>query len=127
MVGDPFQGYKHPIVKNVRKVSAALTNEELEFEPVPPGRMWVIENIALEDETNAFTSLRVYVRMGGINQYLLEDYSLLAGRLYWHDGPLYIPTRTILVARFVGTSASDVLQAYINGFEVTQAKDEPRE
>jgi hypothetical protein len=120
-----FQGFRVPFVKDGFKASAGGTNEEITFGPVPSGHLWVINWFGLENETTAFTSLRVYI--GGLGQphYLVEDVSLLADRLYWHEGPLYIGEGRTLVFRFVGTTASDVLRAYAHGFDVIQPEGGP--
>src|SRR3989304_6691831 len=119
MNGD-FQGLRYPLLRAERKVSAAATNEELTSGPVPGGHMWVINWFALEDETTNFTSLRVYIGALGENHYLVEDKSLLAANLYWHEGPIYIPENRTLVFRFVGTTLADKLAAYAHGFDVVQ-------
>lgn len=117
-----FQGYRAPIAIQEKKASAGATNEDMTIGPVPPGRLWVITNIALEDETNAFTSARVIMTGYGEDHPLIEGVTLSAGTLYWADAELYIPEGRSLVIRFVGSTSADVLAAYINGFEVIQPK-----
>lgn len=115
-----FQGYRFPLARQERLVSAGATNEEITIGPVPPGRLWVITNLALEDETTAFTSARVLMTGYGEEHVLIEGVTLSAATLYWADTSLYIPEGRTLLIRYVGTTSADVLTAYINGFEVLQ-------
>ena len=115
-----FQGFRYPIAIQEKKASAGATNEDITIGPVPPGRLWVITNIALEDETTAFTSARVIMTGYGEDHPMIEGVTLGAATLYWADAQLYIPEGRSLRIRFVGTTSADVLAAYINGFEVKQ-------
>ncbi len=115
-----FQGFRYPIALQEKKASAGATNEDMTIGPVPPGRLWVITNIALEDETTDFTSARVIMTGYGEDHVLIEGVTLTGGALYWADAQLYIPEGRSLRVRFVGTTSADVLAAYINGFEVIQ-------
>ncbi len=120
-----FQGYRFPIARQEKIASGGATNEEITLGPVPPGRLWVITNIALEDETTAFTSARVLMTGYGEEHMLIEGITLGAATLYWADSSLYIPEGRTLLFRFVGTTSADVLAAYINGFEVKQPAPGP--
>ncbi len=120
-----FQVYRFPITRQEKIASAGATNEEISIGPVPPGRLWVITNIALEDETTAYTSARVLMTGYGEEHMLIEGITLSAAALYWADTSLYIPEGRTLLFRFVGTTSADVLAAYINGFEVFQPAKQP--
>ncbi len=115
-----FQGFRFPIALQEKIASAGATNEDITVGPVPPGHLWVLTNIALEDETTAFTSARISITGFGEDHHLIEDKSLLATTLYWYDGSIFIPEGRSLRVRFVGTTSADVLAAYINGFDVIQ-------
>ncbi len=120
-----FQGYRFPITRQEKIASAGGTNEEITIGPVPPGRLWVITNIALEDETTAYTSARILMTGFGEEHILIEGVTLSAAVLYWADTSLYIPEGRSLLMRFVGTTSADVLAAYVNGFEVKQPEVKP--
>ena len=115
-----FQGFRAPIAVQEKIASAGGTNEDISIGPVPPGHLWVITNIAIEDETTAFTSVRISITGFGEDHHLIEDKSLVATTLYWYDGSIFIPEGRKLRVRFVGTTSADVLAAYINGFDVIQ-------
>ena len=117
---DFLQGYRYPLMRRGFGVGVSQSDVEIVFGPVPTGRIWVVTNLAIEDETHNFTSVRVFIKDPGYNHWLLEDVTLLLGRLYWHDGEIWVPETRVLVARFVGTTTGDVLRAYINGFVLVQ-------
>jgi hypothetical protein len=115
-----LQGYQYPLTERVRNGKATGTLDELIFPTVPTHKIWVVTNLAIQDTTTAFTSLRALLRGSGYDHYLLEDYALLAGRLYWFTGQIWIPERHYLVVQIVGATASDVLLAHANGFQLDQ-------
>ena len=117
---DWLQGYPYPMMLRGFGVGVSQSDVDIETPPVPTGRIWVITNCAVEDQTNNFTSVRVFIKNPGYNHWLLEDVTLLAGRLYWHDGEIWVPETRVLVARFVGTTTGDVLRTYLNGFVLVQ-------
>jgi hypothetical protein len=120
-----FQGIRFPLIKDEYMAGVASVNNDLTFGPVPGGHLWVVNWVGLEDETTAFTSLRVLIGGLGKAHYLIEDYALLKTRLYWHEGPIYVAEGRTLICRFVGVTAADVLRAYIHGFDLIQPEGGP--
>ena len=115
-----LQELRFPLMRRGFGVGVSQSVVEIEFGPVPTGRIWVITNLAMEDQTTLFASLRVYIKDPGYSHYLIEDVSLLPARLYWHDGEIWVSEGRSLVCQFTGTSTADVLRAYINGFQLVQ-------
>jgi hypothetical protein len=120
---DIYQGYFFPILRREHLVVDNTTSEDIEIGPVPGKKMWVITNLAAENETTNFTSLRVGVKIGSEIAWLMEDYSLLVDRLYWFAGQIFLPENAVLVVRFFGCTALDVLSVYANGFQVRQPEE----
>lgn len=114
------QGYRFPVLVPGYRTSVGAANEDIEFDPIPPGRLQVITNLAMENLTTNFTSLRIIIRGGGQDVVVMEDLSCIANRLYWHDGELFIPEDHYLVLRFTGTTNLDELRGYIVGYQVIQ-------
>jgi hypothetical protein len=114
------QGFRYPVAETRRKDSANATLDTIEFDPVRAKRMQVIERIAVENETTAFTDFRVYIAGLGEKLYLLEQDAPAADTLYWDDQPIYIPEGRWLAVDFYGTTLADDLAVHINGFEVLQ-------
>jgi len=120
---DFLQGYRYPLMVRLFGLGVTGSTVTIISPPVPAGRIWCVTHFAVEDETNAFTSFRAYLRDPGYDHWLLEDVSLLAGRLYWYDGMIYIPEDRVACVNFVGTTTADVLRVYVNGFQLVQPED----
>jgi hypothetical protein len=118
-----LQGYRFPLMERVSNLAATGTLDELIFPKVPTGRIWVVNTLSVVDLTNAFTSLQVLIRGAGYDHFVLQDYSLLAARYYWFAGEIWVPETRTLVVQFTGATASDVLHAYINGFQLIAPKE----
>lgn len=115
-----LQGLQYPLMERRSNLSATGTLDELLFGPVPSRNIWVVKTLTAVDLTNAFTSLQILLRGAGYDHYVLQDYSLLAGRYYWFAGEIWIPETRYLVVQFTGATASDKLHAYLNGFQLLQ-------
>jgi len=115
-----FQGYAHPLARQARLNSGGETNEDIEFGPVPTGKMWVITNLCMVDETTTVTEVRVFLKGFGENHYLLESESLGADDFFSSSAKIYVPEGKSIVFRFVGSTSGDKLAAFVNGFEVEQ-------
>ena len=109
---------EHPLMERVTKTSAGGTNEDLEFGPVPTGKVWVIRRLALEDETTDCTSARVLLDRGGVEIYLEEETTVTAATLYWMDNPSPVPENTKVIVRFTGSTSGDLLRAYLTGYQI---------
>lgn len=120
-----FQGYQYPLV--IKLTASGLTGSSVDIlsPGCPTGRMWIITNAAVENLTNNFTSFRLFMTRGGDLINLMEDYSLLAARLYWFNGLIYIPEGYAVGVRLVGTTTADILNMYATGFQVKQPEDFP--
>lgn len=107
--------HQEPILFDEFKASGAATNEDLQVGPVPPGQRWTLHHVAAEDETTAFTSLRLGIKRGVSFLPLEEQKSPAAATLYSSQDPWYLESGNILVARFNGTTSGDLLRLYANG------------
>ncbi len=101
-----------------KKASGAATNEDVDLGPVPEGLTWVVQHAAVEDETTAFTSVRIGIAQANDFRPLEEHIGGVAGELYTVPEPIYVPEGKFLRARFVGTTSGDKLALYINGHQV---------
>lgn len=118
-----LQGIRFPLMLRGFGVGVTGSTVDIVSPPVPTGRIWVITNLAIEDETTLFTSVRGFILDPGYNHYLFEDYSLLAGRLYWHNGEFWVTEGRCVVCCFTGTTTGDVLRAYLNGFQLLMPEE----
>ena len=104
-----------PLGGELAKTGAAATNEDLDIGPVPAGEEWAIEHLSAEDETTAFTTLRVGILRSLSFMPLEEQASPSAATLYWNSRPFYLREHESLRVRFTGTTNADKLRAYYNG------------
>ena len=109
---------KNGIKDIITKTSDAATNVDLKTKPVDRGETWCIQKVACEDETNAYTSLRILVGGHGWEHLLAEEKTPSAGTLYWTDEPFFLYPGEFLVARFTGTTNGDKLKVYYTGYKV---------
>ena len=109
---------KQPLDESKTKKSGGVTNEDIDLGPVPEGLVWIIRHAAVEDETTAFTSVRIGIAQANDFRPLEEHVGGVAGELYTVPEPIYVPEGKFLRARFVGTTSADKLALYVNGYQV---------
>ena len=106
-----------PLDDSKKVKSGGAATEDIELGPVPKGLTWVVNHVAVEDETTAFTSVRVGVGQANDFRPLEEHIGGVAGELYTVPEPIYVPEGKFLQVRFVGTLSGDKLAVYINGHQ----------
>jgi len=104
-----------PIEITLTKKSDGSTNVDLTTTPVRPDLIERYDSIVVEDETSAFTYVRVGKYAAGRYWWFREQKNPLAGTLYWSRDPLYLLPGQYLVIRFNGTTTGDILTAYCYG------------
>ncbi len=107
-----------PLDESKTKKSGGNANEDIDLGPVPEGLTWVVQHAAVEDETTAFTSVRVGVATADGFRPIEEHVGGVAGELYTVPDRIYVPAGKFLRARFVGTTSADKLALYVNGHQV---------
>lgn len=107
--------HEEPLTHEGQGVSAGETNRDVSLPRVPSGMEWELHHIAAEDETTAYTSLRLGIKRGAGFIPLEEQKSPAAGTLYSSQDPWYLRGGDILTARFNGTTSADQLRLYANG------------
>ena len=116
--------HEQPVTFYAFLQSTGATNEDLELHRVPPGQRWRLHHVAAEDETTAFTSLRLGIKRGTTFLPLEEQISPAVDTLYSSQDPWYLEAGNVLVARFNGTTSGDKLHLYVNGVAIST---EPQE
>ena len=115
-----FQGFRYPLAFQERKDSAGPTNEDFNFGPVPPGHLWVITNIAAENETNNAGAIRVSITGFGLDHHLASEEEVANGLIYSFENTYYVPEGRTLRVRMLGTHSADVVTVSVSGFDVIQ-------
>lgn len=114
------QGYRFPLHRELFKDCANATADTLRTDPVQPGRLLVITHIAILNNTNNFSSVRVSIGGFGRDHILMEDRACVAGYVYWTNCDIAIPQGKTLQVTFYGATLGDDLFVYITGYEVIQ-------
>ena len=104
-----------PILGEYRGVSKGASLEDVSSSEVPEGIMWELRRINAEDETTAFTSLRLGITRGTTFIPLAEQIAPLAATLYGQGDPYYLAPGERMTARFTGTTTADKLVLRFNG------------
>jgi len=86
-------------------------------ERVPAGQTWVAQHILVENETNAYTQLRILLQRGSYEHGLLEEEAVAAGEPVTYDQPVYLAPDERLVARLTNTTSGDVIRFRVLGFK----------
>jgi len=96
--------------------AAVGTTDDLETDPVPDGRLYCIQHVAVEDETTYVTEVRLY-KSELERDFLLAEQDLLSAAVpYTYDEPFYLSPYQRLKVRFTGATAGDVLKVYLSGW-----------
>jgi len=96
------------------KVAVAATDEVF-YGPVQPGRIHRIHNIAVENEDNSATDIRLLVTGGGAEILLKEFNTVTAAVLMVFGGDIELTEGEKLIARFTGVTIGDNLKMYCVG------------
>ena len=108
--------------RRLSAVSAGGTYDDLKFGPVKSGELYKIEQISVENETTAFTKIRVFTNGHGYSHYRFEQASPAATTLYWSEEDIYLGEGDILVVRCTGCTNGDKLAAYLDGKYIVKDK-----
>lgn len=106
---------KYPFDWVLSKVATAGTND-VKTDPVRPGRLYCLQRVAVENESTAYTDLRILKGGGGQEIVVQEEDTPLADTLYWTSCPMYLTEGQHLIARLTGCTASDVIRVYVSGW-----------
>ena len=120
-----FQDFRFPLNFQEMKVSAGGAADQIDFGPVPPGHLWLITNVAFINDDNNTDRVRISIAGFGELHHLAEVNDPSDQRVYYVNGSFYIPEGRYLRVRWVGSVSTDVLHAYVQGFDVIQPKDAP--
>jgi len=120
---DDLQGYKNLLRIPKQILAASVTVAEIEFDEVKAGRIWHVQRVVTENETNSATSVRILIRGGGQDMVYSYQASPVADTPYWENDVVPITEGQRLVIRWVGATLNDVIKAWLFGYELRQAEN----
>lgn len=110
---------------DVLTLSASAGSNDLRTEQVEPGWLWCVQHVGVENETTAYTDLRLLKAGRAAELLLAEEDNPEAATLYWIDTPVYLMEGQYLVARFTGCTVDDVCKLHITGWKAKTAEITP--
>ena len=117
---------KIPYLKPLKAVSDGAAIFYLMDNPMPSGTWLFIQHAAMENETTAFTRLRIGQGTDASHIHWWEEEPNPAlGVLYWAEELFFVPEGHRVITRWDGTTAGDRLAAYLDGY--TTPKVQSRE
>jgi hypothetical protein len=98
-----------------QKKSGGAAYDDLETPPLKENQFLIVDHVSVENETTAYTNLRVGIKSGTTFTPLLEEKTPAAGEVVWTDEELKITEHERFCCRLTGCTSGDVLKATIQG------------
>jgi len=99
----------------LRRVSGSAAYIDLETPPLKAGEYLEVSHISVEDQTTAYTNLRIGIKSVGEFIPVEEEKVPAAGEVYWSKNPMVFYEHERVCCRLTGCTSGDVLQAVIMG------------
>ncbi len=99
----------------IEKKSGGATYDDLETPPLKAQQFLIVDHISAENETTAYTNLRVGIKAGATFTPLLEEKSPAADEVVWTDEELKITEHERVCCRLTGCTSGDIIKATIQG------------
>jgi hypothetical protein len=98
-----------------QKKSGGASYDDLETPPLKANQFLIVDHVSVEDETTAYTNLRIGIKAGSVFTPLEEEKSPAPGEVYWSKSELKITEHERFCCRLTGCTSGDVLKATIQG------------
>jgi hypothetical protein len=100
---------------DLQKKSGGSTYDDLETPPLKENQFLIADLISAENETTAFTNLRIGIK--SLDQFtpLEEEESPAAATRYWTPDEIHAREDERICCRFTGCTSGDILKATIQG------------
>ncbi len=99
----------------IQKKSGGATYDDLETPPLKENTSLTIDHVSVENETTAYTNLRIGIKEGPIFTPLEEEKSPAAAEIYWTKSELKFVEHERVCCRLTGCTSGDALKATIQG------------
>lgn len=101
--------------KEILKKSGGASYDDLETPPLKSNQILIVDHLSVENETTAYTSLRVGIKTGPTFTPLEEEMAPAAAEIFWTRSELKIIEHERICCRLTGCTSGDVLRATIQG------------
>lgn len=107
-----------PLSTTELNLSAGAGTNDLEFDRVKPGRVFIVYDFAAWDDTSSPTRIRLGFYNGRRNQWHRNQPAPIISESVYLSGPLILWEGMYMVARIEGATSGDDLYATVNGYEI---------
>lgn len=95
---------------------AATGSNDLEMDLIEDGQLYCVQGVTVENETSAYTDLRILIGGVGEEMALFEEDTPQAATLYWTTDEVYLREGQALVCRLSGCTSGDKIRATLRGW-----------
>ena len=99
-----------------RFISAGAATEDIDTERVDPGHILKVRLACGTNYTADYTRLEIYISDGVIHRKIYNFTTALANAVYGKTQVFYVPEGYFVRIRFVGNTANDIYEGYVQGF-----------
>jgi len=99
----------------IQKKSGGAAYDDLETPPLKPNQLLVADHISVENETTAYTNLRIGPSEGGILTPFEEEKNPAAANVYWTRSELRFIEHERVCCRLTGCTSGDIIKATVQG------------
>ncbi len=108
---------KIPYIKDLKAVSDGAAIFYLMDNPMKSGQWLFIQHATMENETTAFTRLRIGQGKDESDIHWWEEWvGPGVDTLYWAEELFFVPEGHRVITAWYGTTEDDILQAYLDGY-----------
>lgn len=111
-----MRGLKAPYTKRLRLDKAGTGSEYIDDDRVWPGRILILENVAVVDKTSAVTYFRIGKMSGGERLPWMEQQTISADNVTWKNGEWRLREGENVYAEINGGAAADECWLYLDGY-----------
>jgi hypothetical protein len=101
--------------ETIQKKSGGASYDDLETPPLKSNQYLITDHVSVENETTAYTNLRVGIKAGATFTPLEEEKTPVAAEVYWTKSDLKFVEHERVCCRLTGCTSGDVLKATIQG------------
>lgn len=96
-------------------VSGGGTYDDVNDDRIRPGWLLEVSHISVENQTTAFTNIRIGVDHGGVFFIHEEEKNPVADEVYWTKSHFYVSENERVKVRCTGCTSGDFIQVFIEG------------
>lgn len=101
--------------QTIQKKSGGAAYDDLETPPLKQNQLLIADHVSVENETTAYTSLRIGIKDGNTFTPFEEETAPAAAEVYWTDSDIRIYEHERVCSRLTGCTNGDIIKATVQG------------